>query len=561
MEFPGGVTHDPSLFDAVIERMLYLSDRGSPFEALTGWLKREHALDEHDMATLGRTYQDLSALQRTGRDHIWGFVARNLVRPVWLSQPEERADVIVGNPPWLAFNRMSSATQGSFREECKRVGVWVGGRGITPHQDLAAYFFARCVELYLKPSGTIAFVMPFATMSRRQFEAFRSGQFATRKRRRVEHFVAAVRFTQAWAFPDDVQPLFPVPSCVLFAHQRSADERANVLPDRILIASGTLARRDATTAEASGTLSWRTAPWPEAVGVGDGSWYRDLFRQGAIIIPRILWTVEPALVGMLGGNRSAPVVESRRTSQEKRPWKDLPPLHGNVKAKFLRPLYLGESVAPFRLLKSVLAVIPWDERSGRILDSEQAHKNGYLHLGGWLAGAEQLWEQHGRGNRTLTDQIDFYKQLSAQFPLAPLRVVYSKAGTLPAVAVVTDRNAVVDHKLYWYAVNSEIEPRYLLSVLNSETARARAAHLQSRGQWGARDFDKVMFSLSIPRFDASVQLHRELADTAAHAEEVAAAVDLKEGTHFVTARRRIREALRDDGVADRIDGEVSSKSV
>ncbi len=149
--------------------------------------------------------------------------------------------------------------------------------------------------------------------------------------------------------------------------------------------------------------------------------------------------------------------------------------------------------------------------------------------------------------------MDYYGQLSAQFPIATPRVVYSKAGTLPAAALLNDPHGVVDHKLYWVKVDTQNEGHYLLAILNSETARARAAHLQSRGQWGARDFDKVMLSLPIPQFDGSNKLHMALARSAAHAERVAAAVELREGIHFVTARQKIRAALREDGVSQKID--------
>ena len=95
--------------------------------------------------------------------------------------------------------------------------------------------------------------------------------------------------------------------------------------------------------------------------------------------------------------------------------------------------------------------------------------------------------------------------------------------------------AIVEHKLYWAAA-TEDEALYLVAILNSETARSRVAHLQSRGQWGARDFDKLMFGLPIPKFDPKVGLHRQLVTVARRAEVVAARVPLKEGTHFVHAR-------------------------
>jgi hypothetical protein len=106
------------------------------------------------------------------------------------------------------------------------------------------------------------------------------------------------------------------------------------------------------------------------------------------------------------------------------------------------------------------------------------------------------------------------------------------------------------------APTNEGEARYLEAILNSETARARAEQYQSRGQWGARDFDKVMFNLPIPRFEAVNRLHRALADAAAEAERVAAAVELVEGVQFQRARRLVRLVMAEVGLSQRIDALV-----
>ena len=79
------------------------------------------------------------------------------------------------------------------------------------------------------------------------------------------------------------------------------------------------------------------------------------------------------------------------------------------------------------------------------------------------------------------------------------------------------------------------------------------ASLQSRGQWGARDFDKVMFTLAIPRFDATVPLHNDLAAAAAEAERIAAALELPETVKFQRARKLVRDALTKSGIAPQID--------
>jgi SAM-dependent methyltransferase len=585
LEFPFEVARDPARFDAVIERMLLLSQQGAPAAGLESWLQREYSLGDSVAKTLARTYETLRDLHQAGRDHIWGFVARNLARPVWLSQEDQRADVVIGNPPWLPYRFMNQELQVSFREECQRCGLWTGGR-VATHQDLSGYFFVRCVELYLKSGGLIAFVMPYAAMSRQQFEGFRSGVFAQRRGRArsigavqtedrtvigVQELstgtaVAVVQFTEGWALSDDVQPLFPVPSCVLFARSGQG-ARGGALP-AVLAAAGELPQRDASSAEAEARLEWHEAPWPSGADENSSRFpYRDEFRQGATIVPRALFVVENAPAGSLGINPALPVVQSRRTSQEKAPWKDLPVrdahrqgiplLRGNVEAQFVRPLLLGESVAPFRLLQSVLSVIPWNDDNGILMDSLEVQQHGYLHLADWLHRAESLWDQHRRSTMNLTQQIDYYGKVSAQFPVSKLRVAYAASGTLPAVAIVRDERAVVEHALYWTAPATEEEALYLEAVMNSETARERAEHLQARGQWGARHFDKVMLSLPIPKYDTSEPLHRELAQATRRAETVAASVPLQSGMHFVTARRRIRDALWADGVSREMDNLVA----
>ena len=261
--------------------------------------------------------------------------------------------------------------------------------------------------------------------------------------------------------------------------------------------------------------------------------------------------------GRLGANPTNPLIESRRTIQEKPPWKTVPSLRRNMESEFLYPLYLGESIAPFRVLSPILSVVPWDSEQNRLLSSSDAQSHGYAFLAGWLAEAEQIWSKHGSGRRTLLEQLDYFGQLTAQFPIASMRVVYSASGTLPAATILADPHGIAEHKLYWIKADSLEEGRYLLSILNSETARQNAEHLQSRGQWGARDFDKAILSLPIPQFDNSNKLHKALEKAAAHAEKVAATVQLKEKMHFIRARKEIRNALHDDGIAEKIDALVA----
>jgi hypothetical protein len=81
--------------------------------------------------------------------------------------------------------------------------------------------------------------------------------------------------------------------------------------------------------------------------------------------------------------------------------------------------------------------------------------------------------------------------------------------------------------------------------------------MQPRGWRDPRHFDNLVWELAIPEYDRRQALHVELADAAARAEPVAAAVALQEGAHFMRQRRAIRDALAEDGIAATIDGLVN----
>ena len=547
LRFPEDVIDQPQLFDRVVDAMLRFAETGRPDQAMVDWLRAEDVPGDPGM--LAETYSKLVKLNEEGRNHIWGYVARNLSRPIWLATERQKADVVVGNPPWVRYSALSKVNQVRLKDEATKAGVWVGGKAATAN-DLCAYFFARAVDLYMKREGRIAFVLPYAALSRDPYAKFRRGDFHLRTTPK------AVKFTGAWTFPSDVQPLFPVPACVLFAD--GARLPAPRLPATVTRFSGQLPMRDAPPDMAAKHLTAVEDDWPADTGAA-ASPYREKFRQGATLVPRRLVIVERLPTkGRLGGNPAAPRVRGRTSSQDKAPWKFIDPLEGPVEAEFLRPVYLGESIAPYRVLGAVTGVIPWNPNKREVIDREGAYSIGKTLLAEWLERAETMWEAHGTGGMTLRDRWNYGRAISSQFPVAPHRVFFGASGTQPAAVKVSgDDTGIAEHKLYWAATKTAAEADYLTAVLNSETTRAAAEHWQSEGQWGKRDFDKAIFNLPIPLYDAGQRLHRDLAAAAKRAGKVAAAVELKKGEHFTRTRARIRRALVADGVAGRIEAMVA----
>jgi hypothetical protein len=313
LDFPDTFCRDPGLFDKAIERMRSGSEQGmtrTQIEAALSRITEQHyradVTDEQQRAIedLGKTYVVFDKLRREGRDSIWAYVARNLSRPLAFSAGGGWANVVIGNPPWVAFRHMSDDLQKRFKELAKGAGVYVGGK-LATQNDLCALFTARSTSLYLRGAGRLAFVLPLAALSRGQFERLRSGSFHG----------GAIQWDEAWTMDDSVHPLFPVPSCAVFGRRRATSKP---LPETVRAYSGPLPLRDAAEVLVDRLIATGkfkeigNAPKPVEAVFSGGSAYREAFRDGATLYPRMLCFVERKSFGRLGVDPTAPLVMSRR---------------------------------------------------------------------------------------------------------------------------------------------------------------------------------------------------------------------------------------------------------
>lgn len=550
LRFPASVVSDPRRFDRLVDELATRAanrKRGAKPLPIGGVLSN-FGVPEADRKVLEDTYRHLCKLHDDEQNHIWGFFVRNQARPTWFAATENRADALVGNPPWLAYRFMPAPMQEVFERRARERRLWAGGaRGRTTQQDLSAFFVARSIELYLRVGGRFGFVMPLAALSRQTYKGFRAGDFAS----------ATVAFDVPWDL-DAVDPdPFPVPSSVVFGRRVSSPElHVRVpLPTERLAASGRVDEHGGPSA-ADG-LSWQAV---SRDGEHDtytqaNSAYAARFRAGAILYPRMLVFVEEEPPKPLQP-KTLVAVRSRRGALDKRPWRDLPDHTGVVERIFEHPAYLGEHCLPFRMLPPGKTIIPYDGTV--LLDGDMDRLDRYPGLALWWRKAEAIWfENRASDRRTLVEQIDYIKQLSAQFPIAPMRVAYTASGNSLAAAIVTSEIAVIEHKLYWGAAASLEEARYLTAVLNAPALGRIVAPYQSRGAFGARDFDKYVWYPPIPEFDASDGRHRRLAMLAERAEGIVAEVEIPESMGFQRARRLLRETLAEAGVLEEIDTTLS----
>ena len=551
LHVPAGFAEDQARFDYGLQTLTHGLQESASLTQVERSLLRIEGVAAQDASAMADTYGRLRELYETGRNGIWPFVLRNLMRPLWLSRPEQHADVLLGNPPWIAYRHLSAEMKPRLRSACRQMNLWVGGV-LATQQDMSALFWARGAERYLRPGGMIAFVLPYAAINRPAFGGLRRGNFGS----------VQVRIADAWDVAQ-VRPIFgrtaigTTSTCVLFGRR----EPAGALPMQLERFSGTLPRRDAGEAEADATLRRAFEAWPAITTLEGASLYRARFKQGASIAPRRFFLVERDTAGRLGENPSAPLVRGRTGALDRMPWRNVDPPHGAVELQFLRPLLLGETILPFRLSTPALAVIPVEGQI--LLDAATATNFGHRHLAAWLRDVDAKWAEHcskrqdGSPRMTLGQQLDHMRKLTSQLSATGMKVIYNKAGTLLSAATLDDPRIIVDTGAYWTSVRSIEEARYLTAVLNSATVLARVIPMQPRGWRDPRHFDNLVWELPILEYDRRVPLHQELADAAARAEQVAAIVLLREGAHFMRKRRAIRDALAADGIARRIDALVT----
>ncbi len=335
--FPRNLVERAETFDALMGDIAEAIERGGdPHLALDD----NHITDPGERETLKKTIVTLQMLHDEGRNHIWAYYTRNLVRPVAMSRT--KVDVIVGNPPWLNYNQ----TVGILRTELERqsrdlYGIWAGGRYAT-HQDVAGLFFARSVDLYLKDGGVIGFVLPHSALQAGQYSKWRSGHW--RERNRARSVQVDFAFKPAW----DLERLapntfFPMPASVVFAAKLPVDTPGRVLAGEVerwlgMAGSPSVRRVRAGITDTS---------------AGGGSPYADHSLQGATIVPRCLFLVEetenPAIVR---AGRTA-TVNPRRGAQDKEPWRslDLTAITSQtIESNHVYDVHLGETVVPYATL-------------------------------------------------------------------------------------------------------------------------------------------------------------------------------------------------------------------
>ena len=488
-------------------------------------------------------------LRREGRDSVWAYVARNLSRPLAYSSGGGWAHVVVGNPPWVAYRHMSADLQKRFKELAKGEQVYVGGKFATQN-DLCALFTVRAATLYLRSGGRIAFVLPLAALTRGQFERLRSGSFhsvADRlgrglddERRRAAAVSGAV-LRRVRPPPRDVEAvarqgagLFGNLAVARRAGGRSPTQRLKVRRER----AGAWKWRISRAARHIASRSGKARRWCRACCVWSSA--RQMGRLGDRP-DRALRRQPP----QQSGKAAVEGFARHRESRSRR----------NFCARFCS----ARAFLPYRVFRPFEGVVPVTAK-GEMLDAEAAANRGYDGLHGWMRKAEAVWTGNAESRRNDARRSwNYHNELGAQFPLAPLRVVYAASGSHSGgCSVCRNSYAVVEHKLYWAPTGERKGGAFSCRDPQQRDTRATRRGLSVARPVGRAPFRQGDVQPADPAFRRRRQNPPAISPMPPpRPKKSSPPVALPEGVKFQRARGKIRAALTDAGLAQKIDALVA----
>jgi methylase of polypeptide subunit release factors len=475
---------------------------------------------KEEWKVLEQTLFTLMNLIDKRNNSIWVFLLRNLYAPARLSR--SKFDVVIGNPPWISLRYIIDDNYQEFiKEQMKARNLMDQTRPqLVTQTEIATLFFVEASRLYLNDKGMVAFVMPRSVITGAQ-------QHTAFQKLRTPAFVEILDF-------GGVAPIFNVPSCVIFALKRGKTK----YPVKMTAFEGELSGRDLAYSEAIAAISSSEKTWTpvrQPSATAEESAYRNLFKQGATIVPRSFWFVDFVPHPEMGINPSSPLVRTSSEAAEraKKPWGSIT-LEGRVESKYIFTTLLAKDLSSFAMstLKPIILPLTTGKDGGfALLDTEELGNLGDSLMHDWLEKCEKHWRENatrksGESFPSVLKRVDYQHELTGQTN-ARYAVLYPASGTHVAACMIDTQELppflvsgqsihptgfVADAKTYIYRTDSKQEALYLVGILNSTIVNQTIKETQSRGIFGPRDIHKRPLNIPFPRFNPKDKAHARLVE-------------------------------------------------
>jgi methylase of polypeptide subunit release factors len=583
-DIPEKVFDDPAFFDIAInvcDDLAHQTKDREPESEMTlkNTIKKRYkdfGVNPDVLSSLHKIYLGLKEAIEKNRNSIWKFILQNTYKPFFL---KNQFDYIIGNPPWITYSDIQNATyQEQLEELADQYNVKPSRKANMPHLEIAAIFLAHVSSFFLKKKGQLGFVLPRSFFSADHHDNTRSGQ------------AKGFKIQALWDL-DKVKPLFRVPSCVMFAESSNKDP--NPLPAKGiqgLTFKGQLPEHNIDWAYAGKHLTATETTFYHSKLERSSAFtpfklqtakkhnaYRQEFKQGATIVPRCFYFVQPEEEFPEDlSERYLHVKTDIENIQAKPPWDKV--LSGRIYSEYLYRTALAKNIIPFGLINPPLSLLPAktignkeENKRIQLLNPSEIRQEGDLETAQWFEEAERIWEANKtEKNRdvTILEYFDWQKKLTVQNLNKRYLVLYN-ASAKNANAFVVDRkwfdvNFVVDYAAYVYYTNKIEEAFYLAAFFNSDYANELIKPFQAKGNFGPRHISKKILEIPLNEYDPKNQHHQQLAELGRQCTEkvrqkydcetyITTSKPYNVGTLRTQVRNWLRKELREiDGVLRRM---------
>lgn len=537
------VFEDVRLFDEaleVCEELAAQTQHKKPetlavFETVLQRQYKHGGINKQTVESFYKIYTGLKKVKESGRDSIWKFIVQNLYKPYFLAS---KFDYVIGNPPWFTYSSIKNEEyQNILNALAEKYEVKPAKVANFPHLEIAAIFLSYCAGYFLKDEGRLAFVLPRSFFSADHHDNTRSGK------------AKGFRLTGIWDL-NGVQPLFRVPSAVLFAEKAEVKRALPAAGQAGLSFSGNIAAHNCNWLLAKKSLTEEEVIWFYSKQGSSSAFsktksknttkvnpYKALFKQGATIVPRTFYFVQltqetpPDFEDRIINIKTADAVQP----DAKVPWKGLD-FSGKIESRFLFRTALSKSILPFVLYKPDLVVLPvtielnqQNRKVIKLYSPDSLRQEGFLNASRWFQNTENVWKIHRTAkNQTISsvDYLNWQNKLTEQNINTKYLVLYN-ASAKDANATILERSNLdleffVESIGYVLFTDKREEAYYLTAILNSSTPNEMMKDFQAKGLFGARHVHKKILDIYYPKFEETNQTHQRLAALSKTAHEKAA---------------------------------------
>jgi hypothetical protein len=378
------------------------------------------------IATLGQLAKSISDRIHSRRDSVFGFLLKNNYRPTML---RKSFHFVVGNPPWLTVGDIPT---GEYKQLVIGLATAtnIASReiGEQSHTELATIFLAHAAVGLLCDSDStdvrIGLVMPRSLLTATHHRPLRTAAYRP-----------TFKVRELWDL-DQVEPLFRVPACALFASLERPSANA-VIDGREYAAH--LASKDLPWPEVARSVTveecqfkvaylGERSAWVRMGAEGQvagalgpapgGNMYEAAFEQGAILYPQTLLVVTGARAIQRGMGRVAIHTDPRAAATAKMLKEYV--LRATVESDNLYSTAAAEHILPYALNPALwMVVLPTSADPGdpsfKALSPAELRLAGRVETAAWLEEAELQWESARKEDETdpLHERLDYLHHLSS----------------------------------------------------------------------------------------------------------------------------------------------------